>query len=181
MPEYDSDADATGKYVVAFVENAGEVSAVFERKTRRLVEKHVGELDPDGWYKVGDFSDALHEIEDEVGHRTMEQAGRVGVRELEIPDDATLQEAYEHLNAIHTSEDVHRNSEMDAPAGQYTHDLNDDRSAHVGMSQAYPYTKSWAKGVHKELITLYGPEDASPTFEKTTARPDELAAWTVEW
>lgn len=181
MPEYDAEAEAVGEYLMAFVEAAGEVSPIFKSTAKEKLEEHLGELEPDGWYKLGDCAAALQDVRDEVGPKTITKGGVAAAGALPIEDDVELEEALELLKEIHAGEDHLRNSDLDAPAGQYVTDFHGDRSARFAVTDKWPLPESWAKGVYKGALNRWGPEDAAPVFEETTARADETAAWEVEW
>lgn len=178
MQGYDEDAEATGKYMYSFVEAAGEVSSIFEKKTREMFEKHLGELEPDGWYNLGDTATAFHAIRDEVGAHTMVNGGKAAGEALPFPDDTELEEAIELL--IETNQEVYRNSDMEYPAGTYLYEI-DGRSGRFAVDEAYPLTKHFAKGVYIALIEQYGPEDAIPSFDEVEPEGDEQFAWEVDW
>jgi hypothetical protein len=181
MAAYDADAEATGMYMVAFVEAAGEVSPIFERKARQKFETHLGELNAEGWYPMDDVVDAFEDILVSVGPKTMEQGGVVAAETLPLDDGLALRDALAGLNELQTSEQTYRNSDRDAPGGEYLFEVHDDASARLSVSEAWPLTEPYAKGVFKGVVERWGGPDASPNFTDASPRSDESAAWTVEW
>jgi hypothetical protein len=180
MTTYDPEAEAIGQYMVGFVEAAGEVSPVFERKARRLFERHLGDLDPDEWYPLKDCVTVFEEVLNEVGPKTMEEGGIAAADVLPLEDDLSLEEALVGLNDLQTGP-TYRNTEMDAPAGEYLFDLDEARAGRVAVSEAWPLTEPYAKGVYRGVIDRWGPTDAMANFEKVMPEGDEQFAWRVQW
>ena len=178
MSSYDENAEATGKYMNSFIEAAGEVSSVFEKRTREMFEKHLGEVEPDGWYRLGDVAKAFTEIREEVGAQTMKRGGEAAGDALPFPEDTSLEDAIEML--VETNQEVYRNSDMKNPAGTYLYEI-DGRSARLAVDEGYPLTQPFAKGVYTALINDYGPADALPSFEEAEPEGDEQFAWEVTW
>lgn len=181
MPEYDPDAEVTAKYMIAFVDAAGEVSSVFKQTAQETLEEHLGELNPEKWYRLEDCVAALDDVHDQVGPTTITKGGVAAAKALPIQDELSLEEAIEELKAVHDGEGNVRNSKLDTPAGQYVTDIHEDRSARLAVNNSWPLPKPWAKGVYKGVIERWGPDNAIPSFDETTAREDESFAWNVEW
>lgn len=178
MAAYDENAEVTGKYIHAFIDSTGNVSRVFEKKTREMFQEVIGEVDPEEWYQVGDVAEAFERIVDEVGDQTMKVGGEASGHAVPIPDDASLEEAYETLVATH--QEVFKNSDMEYPGGKYTYDLG-DRSARLGADEAFLLPNAFAKGVHTAMIEDYGPDDAIIDFEEVEPEGEEKVAWEVTW
>ncbi|MFB6175751.1 MAG: hypothetical protein ABEI99_01155, partial [Halobaculum sp.] len=87
MSEYDENSEVLGRYPLATVQSAGNVSPVFERKARELFSEHLGELDPETWYSTEDTVSAYHDLNDEVGEATMRQGGKESAKAVEWPDE----------------------------------------------------------------------------------------------
>jgi len=180
MPAYDPDAEGDGQYVVAFIESAGDVSTVFERKVRTIFEKHLSSIDAEQWYRVEDLAAAFDEIDNEVGEQTLEQGGIEATKTAPYPEEIrSIEGAFETL-----SEEIHpaayRNGTGTDPAGNYTSDVS-ERSARVGILEGYPYPPAFAKGVMKQIPRRFGRGDASPTMERVDPHPRETHAWQMEW
>lgn len=180
MPQYDPEAEAIGRYMAGFVEAAGEVSPVFERKAQEMFDKHLGRLEADEWYRLGDCAAAFEEILDQVGPNTMKRGGVAGAEALPLEADLSVAEALAGLNELQTGS-VYRNSEMDAPAGRYIFEVNDDRTGRFAVSEAWPLTEPYAEGVYTGVVNEWGPEDAQPRLESVTPEGDEQFAWRAEW
>ncbi|SDJ62800.1 hypothetical protein SAMN05216226_10687 [Halovenus aranensis] len=179
MSGYDPDAEVIGKYILAFIESAGEVSPVFESKVRSKFEENTGEIRPDEWYTAEDVKRTYESILADVGPKTMKNGGIETAKALPFEEDNSVAEALDLLCEEHTSSEVYRNTASRQPAGQYTYEVN-GRSAHLGATEDYPYTKPFVEGIYRGLIRKYG-TGATPEFEETTPRPDEGFAWHVEW
>lgn len=180
MPPYDPESEVTGKYLIAFVEAAGEVSSVFEEKTREIFEEHTdGELESDGWYKADNIVEAYDDLLNNVGKQTMKQGGLAAAETLPFSEDISLEEAFDKLSEEHKS--AYRNSDMEEPAGNYVGEVEGPNSARVAITDAYPYTAPFAKGVFEGVIERWGGDDPRPHFEEIDGRKDENAAWKVDW
>lgn len=180
MSGYDPDAEATGKYMVAFVESAGEVSPVFERKVREIFEQHMGTLEADSWYRNADVNKAFDEILDEVGEKTMKQGGVESGKAIEWPDEVdTVMDALGIWNTFH--EAAYRNSHLDFPAGKYTAEKRGDRTARIGITDGYNLSAAFAKGCSKGIAQDLGPNDGPITIEDTDPEATEQAAWILRW
>lgn len=178
MVKYDPDAEVTGTYINAFIDSTGEVSSIFEKKTREMFDEVIGEVDPDGWYKVGDVAEAFERIVDDVGEQTMKFGGEAAASAVPVPEGADLREAFETLAQAH--KDVYRNSDMEYPGGRYLYDI-DDRSARLAVDEAFMLPKSFARGAFTAIIDNYGPEDALIDFEEVEPEGEEEFAWEVTW
>jgi hypothetical protein len=179
MPAYDPTAEGDGQYVVAFIESAGEVSPVFQRKVRSIFEKHLSGINADQWYPVEDLAAAFEEIDRDVGEQTLEQGGIESTRTAPYPDHVSSpEEAFEALIEVHRA--AYRNGTGKDPAGNYTCEVS-GRSARVGILEGYPYPPAFAKGVFKQIPRRFGNDDASPTLDSVEPRPSEICAWEMQW
>lgn len=180
MPAYDPDSEADGRYVVAFVESAGEVSPVFQRKVTDMFEKHLPSLDADEWYRTEDVVLAFNEVNEEIGSKTMEQGGVESARAIPWPDSvSTLSDALDLLIKQHR--DAYRNSSQKNPGGNYTVEVRDDSSARVGILEGFPYGSAFARGVFKQVAGEFSPAGAQPTLEPVEPDADESHAWELTW
>lgn len=179
MPEYDEDALVIGKYISAFVESTGEVSPVFERKTRDLFEEELGELDPEAWYNSATVAELYEDVRDNVGPNTMQKGGEATGNALPFDESLSIAEALEKLN--HENQEAFKNTDDEYPAGRYLFEENGDRSARVGVSSAYPYPKSFVAGLFSSFIKRYGPTNANVQLEETEPKSGERFAWEANW
>lgn len=178
MTNYDSTSEVIGRYPLATVESAGEVSPVFERKARELFNEHLGELDAEEWYQVDDVVAAYESLRDEVGESTMRQGGKESAKAVEWPPEVdTVRAGLSVLAEMH--KEAFRNSPEEFPAGKYTFEPLGDRHAHVGISNGYPFTASHAEGVFIGVVQDLS--DSRPSIEETTAKADEEAAFELTW
>ncbi|SDJ79647.1 hypothetical protein SAMN05216226_109113 [Halovenus aranensis] len=180
MKSYDPGSETDGRYVVAFVESAGEVSPVFQRKVIAIFEKHLPRVDPEAWYRTEDVVLAFTEVRDETGSKTMEQGGTTAAREIPWPDSvSTIAEALRRL--IEQHREAYRNSSLENPAGNYTAAEIGDRAARVGILQGFPYGPGFARGVFEHVAAEFGPEDSRPTLDETEPDTSESHAWELTW
>lgn len=180
MSEYDPEAEVIGRYIMAFIESAGEVSPIFESKVRSKFEENTGRIEPDSWYTAKNVKYTYEAILADVGPKTMKTGGIETAKTLPFDENNSVEEALQLLCEEHTSDDVYRNTTSQQPAGQYTYEVH-DRSAHLGATEDYPYTKPFVEGIYTGLIRKYGPSRATPEFEETEPRAEEGFAWQVEW
>lgn len=179
MPEHDPNSEVQGRYPLATVESAGEVSPVFERKARELFSEHLDELDAEQWYSTGDVVAAYHDLRDEVGEATMRQGGIEAGQAIPWPDEITSpMDAFGALTEMH--QDAFRNSSQEFPAGRYTFEPSGDREARVGISKAYPFTEPHAEGVFVGITKSLGGGSA-PSVEAVDPVDEEAAAFVVSW
>ncbi len=178
MPAYDPDSEGDGRYVASFVEAAADVSPVFERRVEAVFDEVLGGADTDEWYRTGDIVTAFERLEQEAGEKTMEKGGRAAAKAVPWPDGvAGVEERLAFLDDAHR--DAYRDSEMDAPGGGYTFESTGDRSARVGLTDAYPYPDSFGRGAFKGVVdTTVG---TMPVLEHVSSRDGERSAWKMEW
>ena len=176
---YDRTAVVTGRYLIAFVKSTGQVSEVFEQRTRSLFEDELGQLDPEAWYSLETVAELYEGVRDDVGPRTMRQGGVATGEALPFDTDTNIAAATDQLNEEHKRS--FRESTEEHPAGRYLYESTGDRSARVGVSEAYPFPESFVEGVFEAFIRRHGPVDASPNLQSTTAGPEERFVWTVRY
>lgn len=180
MSYYDPEAEATGKYMVAFIESAGKVSPVFERKVREIFEDHMGTLEADSWYRNADVEKAFAEVLEEVGEKTMMEGGVESGKAIEWPDDVeTVIDGFELWNSFH--EAAYRNSDFDFPAGKYTVEQLGDREVRIGITEGYNLSAEFAKGCSKGITQDLSSRTNRTRLTDTDSNPDEQAAWVLEW
>jgi hypothetical protein len=178
-PKSDEGTLVIGKYISAFVQSTGEVSPVFERKTRDLFEDELGELDPEAWYDADTVASLYEDVRDDVGPNTMKKGGEATGSALPFDESLSIAEALDNLNSENQA--AFKNSDDEYPAGKYLFEKEGDRSARVGVSATYPYPKSFVAGLFAAFIERYGPSNANVQLEETEARDDERFMWDASW
>jgi hypothetical protein len=180
MSDYDPDAEATGKYMVAFIESAGKVSPVFERKVREIFENHMGTLEEDSWYLNANVEKAFDEVLEEVGEKTMMEGGVESGKAIDWPDEVeTVMDGFNIWNTFH--EAAYRNSDLDFPAGRYTVEHLGDRKVRIGITEGYNLSAEFAKGCSKGIVQELSDTSNRTRLEDTEPNLDEQAAWVLEW
>jgi hypothetical protein len=178
MAEYDPESEVEGRYPLATVESAGEVSPVFERKANELFTEHLGELDGDRWYLTQDVVNAYEELVNEVGEATMRQGGKESAKAVPWPPEVeTPMDGFAALTEMH--QEAYRASDMEYPAGRYTFESTGNNSAHVGISTDYPLPVSNAEGVFVGVVQSLS--NSQPKIEETQPKDHERAAFEIEW
>jgi hypothetical protein len=175
----DPDAEVTGEYLIPFVEAAGKVSPVFERKLNDEFKKQVGELREDGWYRVGDVSTAYENVRSDVGAKTMEEGGKEVSKALPFSDDVPLEKRFEILQD--ETKNAYRNTDHELPAGGYTWEFSGDRSARLGTTEGFIYTSPFVKGLFTGIIKQSEEGATNVRFDVTDAERGEQSVWMVEW
>lgn len=181
MSEFDPDAEVDGRYILSFVESAGEVSQIFRKKLEEELEKHgISDVSADNWYRNGDVSTAFDEVTDSIGDSTINQGGKEIGRTVPFPEDIDGPKAgFKMLNEMHKQ--AYRDSSMDWPAGRWTYEELSETTVRVGATEAYPYPVPLIEGVVEGVTEVLGPDTALINVEETTPNADEKAAFKVDW
>ncbi|SDJ73630.1 hypothetical protein SAMN05216226_10892 [Halovenus aranensis] len=175
---YDKNSEVIGKYIVAFIESAGEVSPVFERKMQNMFDERIGTVNADEWYDTESVVETYQQVLSEVGEQSVMKAGQQNAVVVQPPADEGLKAALEHLNEEHRQ--AFRDSHKEYPAGRYTFDIQ-ERDAHLGVDNDYPFPRPFVHGFYQKFIDLYGPGDSSADLDETAPRPNEQFAWEATW
>jgi hypothetical protein len=170
-----------GRYIVAFVESTGDVSPVFERKTREIFSDQgieVSDLDEDGWVDALAYVDTMHAIEDEVGEKTLYQAGVEQGKNVPWPDDVnSVEEGLAFMSEA--DEQAHRSPSGDY-RGQYVVRQVEGSTAQVGIREESPYPKTDVEGVLEGAV-----DDLTTSANVTTSeiQPEsgERIAFKIDW
>lgn len=180
MPAYDETAEGNGAYLVAFIQSAGEVSPVFERKIQEMAEERFGTISADEWYPLGEWKELYEDVMDEVGEATMKQGGKENGKAIEWPDEVnSVEDALNTLNEMH--KDSTRNSDQEYPAGRYVIDMQGPRSVRVGITEAFTWPKPFVPGAIQGIVEDVGPDDAVFSETEVSPKSNERAAWEFEW
>jgi hypothetical protein len=180
-------AHGQGLYVLSFFESAGKVSKVFERKARQLFEEHgIADVEPETYYHYDELAPAFYGVVDEIGPKSMMEGGRQMGRDIPWPDG--IETIHEGLATL---DDIHQEAspaivdgevvDVDHPAGGYTYERLDDRSARVGIRERYPSPPVMAEGVFLGIADDLQPSEATGDIEATDAARTERKAWTLTW
>jgi len=174
------DAECIGKYPLAFVESAGNVSPVFERKLRDIMADHgLQDVDEDEWVSLQAVVDTYEETHDEAGPSTMRQAGIENGRVIEWPPEVTTpQDGLAALDDIHQA--AFRGG-TDHPAGRYTYEKVDATTAKVGLSDDYAFPKEIGEGAVKGVVESLADESVVVDVQEDDAAAGEKAAFVVSW
>jgi hypothetical protein len=179
MPE----SEVASKYAQAFVASAGEVSPVFERKARGILEDNgITDLQDADWLPMAAFTAALADVEDEVGAMTLTEGGKemAKVNDLSASVDS-IDAALESLNDSHQR--AHRNGSQ-SDWGSYGFDRLDDTRVRMSCSDDYPYPYPLAKGVFEGIVRQFAGTDVSLTTREVEGSDltfDEGYAYDITW
>lgn len=169
-----------GLYVAAFVESAGEVSAVFEKKAVNMLSSHdIEDLDEESWYRAADFEGAMAEIEDQVGSMTTMKAGEKMIEVDEsIPEQSSAIEGFDILQSQH--EAGYKNYDLDE-VGQYRIDQLGDKHFRVATYGGWGYPEAFTKGLLKGVIQETERQATSVDLDPVDTDHDEVFAYEVNW
>jgi hypothetical protein len=174
-----SDAEISGAYVAAFVQSAGEVSPIFEKKAKQtLDDRGITEPDPESWYDNEKFGDALFEIVDKAGEKTVAQAGKemVAITE-EIFEQDDVDGGLEVLTSQHA--EIHKDHTV-ANAGVLTYEQLSPTSYRVASEGGYEYPASLVKGAAEETVRQTGGPTSVDVVDVET-EANEPFAFEVSW
>ncbi|MEZ3144929.1 hypothetical protein [Halobaculum sp. MBLA0143] len=174
------DAQLNGLYVAAFVESAGEVSAVFEKRAMQmLTENNIDDLDEDSWYYAEDFEEAMVEIEEQVGSMTTQQAGEKMIEVNEqIPAQDSARDGFDVLKEQHESS--YRGYSVDE-VGQYRVDRLSEDHFCVATYGGWGYPEAFTKGLLKGVIQETEAGVTNPDLDPTDTEGEEVFAYEVSW
>lgn len=174
-----SQTKVTGANIVAFLASAGEVSPVFEKKARETFEKY-GITDPDesDWYDSQNYTEAMMEIVDKAGEKTVQQAGRESVRFNEpILKQDDLESALAVLSEQHV--ETHKNYDEDN-VGAVECELVGETRCRVTGTGGYRYPESLLRGAAKETVLQTGETD-TVGIEDADPEHGEVMAFELVW
>lgn len=141
--------EVSGMYVAAFLSSAGEVSSVFERKARTILEDHgIEQVEQDEWYDIGNFVDAMNKIEQKIGEKTSEQAGMKMMEVApQIEDLSSMEEAIEvGQEPLRQS---YRNYSVEKVGGFKFYEENGEKK--VTYYGGWEYPESFTHGIFKGM------------------------------
>lgn len=156
--------EVSGMYVTAFLDSAGEVSSVFERKARSILDENgIEEVSQEEWYEIDRFVSAMNNIEEEVGEKTSERAG-IEMMEVapEIEDLSSMEEAIEvGKEPLRQS---YRNYSVEEVGGfKFEESEGEKRVAYYG---GWEYPEAFTHGIFKGMakaVDGVSPNDIVPT------------------
>lgn len=173
-------AKISGKYVAAFVQSAGEVSAVFEKKAQETLSAHgIDDPDPEEFYDDAAFGAALAEIEETAGERTVRQAGQkmIAVNESVVSQSSAVA-GLETMADQHAG--IHRDYSV-AEAGGYEVVSTGDRTCRVDVLGDYPFPLSLPHGAIEGTVRETESDADRVSVDRVDAPDDVFARFDVGW
>jgi hypothetical protein len=173
-------ARVIGLYIAAFVESAGEVSSVFEKKALSMLADHgIENIEEESWYDLDSFEAAVEQIENKVGAKTTQQAAVKMIQvDDKVPNQDSAGEAFEILkeqqrNAMqnHTTEDC----------GQYRVEKLGAQHFRVATYGGWGYPEAFTRGLLKAVIQETESQGARVEVEPTDKSGNEQYAYEVSW
>lgn len=170
-----------GRYILAFVESTGKVSAVFRDKTEEMFADHglaVEEIEEDSWHDALSYAEAMQDVRSEVGPRTLRQAGAEQASNVPYPGHVeTVEDALEFL--VQADIDAHR-----PPSGEYPGDYHFEKtgpsSGRMSVNAEAPYPVENFHGVFEGCVDTFAGVGAGVVTE-TEPNSGEKAAFEVTW
>lgn len=173
-------AKISGKYVAAFVQSAGEVSAVFEKKAQETLASHgIEDPDPEAFYDDAEFGAALAEIEEKAGERTVRQAGQkmVAVNEPIVSQSSAVA-GLETMAEQHAG--IHRDYSV-TEAGGYEIVSTGDDTCRVDVLGDYPFPLSLPHGAIEGTVRATEGDANRVSVDQVDAPDDVFARFEVSW
>lgn len=171
------DTQISGQFVGAFVESAGLVSPVFEKKAMDVLESNgVSEVDPEAWYSAEKFSNAIHQIEREAGEKTSERAG---IQMIEIiPELSGLPSIEDAIEiAQQQQRESYKNFSPEA-AGQIRQERLDNGNIRIAYFGGWDYPEAFTRGIIRGFAQGTEARNSVDT-ETVTTRDDETHAFEI--
>lgn len=175
------DTKIIGRYILAFVESTGKVSAVFERKTRSILSENgieVSEVEEDGWYDARNYAQAMHQVLDQVGEQTLIEAGAEQAKNVPWPEE--VRSVSDGLNFLVEADKQAHRQPSGTFDGDYRYEKIDESSGRVGVREQAPYPVANFKGVFEGGVRALT-DSASVDVSSVEPRSDEQAAFEISW
>jgi hypothetical protein len=167
-----------GRYILAFVESTGNVSPVFERKTREIFAQNgleIEDIEEDSWHQALNYAEAMTEIRDEVGEKTLQQAGVEQAMNVPWPEEInSVSDGLEFL--VEADKQAH-NNEIE---GNYDFELTGENVGRVSIFEWCPYPVDNFKGVFEGGVKSLS-DGSNVTIDDVDTRADEKAAFRISW
>lgn len=176
-----SSTEVTGLYVTAFLESAGEVSAVFEKKLRQVLQSNgIEDPSPEEWYSADDFVDAVVEVSETIGDKTVRQASVEMGHNVpwadEVDDPKSIVEKVDE-----SGKNAYRNHSGEYAIGRYVIEEFGDGTATVAVEPAFPYPIEVAEGATKGAMEVACDEANVVSVESVEAEPNRKGAFRLTW
>lgn len=169
--------EIVGRYILAFVESTGKVSPVFERKTRKMFAENgldIDSISEDSWHDALNYAEAMRQVKNEVGSKTITEAGIEQAKAVPWPDHIeTVADGMEFI--VEADREAHRGGYD----GGYVFEETGSHSGRVGIEQDAPYPIENFKGVFLGVGRQLS--DDSVALSDTSPRSDEQAAFELTW
>lgn len=178
------ETEITGRYVNSMVESTGKVSPVFKRKMEELLEEYgIDDPDPEAWYSAESFAEAVERVADEIGDKTVSEAGKQMGRD--VPKPPEVESPHDVLGQMHDQHyQSYRNVERGSIGG-YTYERIDDTTVRLGVTEGFPYPTGIALGAPigiTEDITGNSVSTEDVTTEPTDPeKSPEREAYELSW
>lgn len=170
-----------GRYILAFVESTGDVSPVFERKTRDIFSEQgidISDLNEESWVDALTYVDTMHAIEDKVGEKTLYQAGIEQGKNVPWPDGVNSVE--EGLAFMSEADEQAHRSPSGNYRGQYVVRQVEGSTAQVGIREESPYPKTDVEGVLEGAVDDLT-DSGSVTTSEIGPESGERIAFEISW
>jgi len=173
--------EVKGQFIQAFVESTGQVSSVFQEKTREIFENNgldVDEIEADSWHDAHAYADAMHGVLEEVGKKTLQRASSHQATIVPWPDHVeTVPDGLAFI--ADADRQAHRSPSGDWD-GSYDFEQIDDSTARVGIPEYSPYPVENFRGVLEGGLEALS-ESTHANVSDAEPRSDEKAAFEVNW
>lgn len=184
----DEHTEVTGLYVTSMLNSAGAVSPVFEKKMNELLAEYgIHNPDPEEWYDAAAFAEAVDRATDEIGEKTIHQAGVEMGRDVPQPD--SVGDPHDALQIVdRAQQDAYRGGEETRPAGSYRYERVGPSAARMSVTESFPYPKEIVTGSLEGIVKSVKEGTGRVTVESVPTEPvddpeldPESYAVRIEW
>ncbi len=169
-----------GLFVAAFVESAGEVSSVFERKALDILGSHgIEDPDPESLYPAESFFAAMTETEENVGRNTAKQAGE---KMIEVnPEIQQMSSAEEGFGELRTQMRFGFENFSVEEVGQFDIEQLDEGLFRVATVGGWSYPEAFTEGLLSGIVKVTEDDVRNVSVEQDDTAEDEVLAYEVTW
>ena len=131
---YEVSVEANGQAIRSVVDGVAEVSPVFERRALSILENNgISDPVPGQWYPMQNYLDAIRELEDTIGPKTVERVGRQIPKVVEWPD---------HIDSVPIAlgqlDEVYQMNHRGGEIGYYEFKQTGERDGKMTCRNPYP-------------------------------------------
>jgi len=168
-----------GDFVVGFIEIVEEISPVFGKKAREILEENgIEDPDPSETYPMDAVVSFINQVSDEVGDKTTKKIGVHQVTIPEWPDHVeTVEDGFDEIQNMYVG--AYENFSVEE-LGEFTFEKTDTREGRAAATEEFPYPPSFAQGIFEGIIQDIT-DNSGGRVTETDTKSGERAAYEVSW